>query len=291
MRIDQINYFCMLNNVIMIKLPYIGVCLILLVGCASDREAKRIEYDTLTHHYDSYGVQGAFVMYDENRNTYHFVHEEKSEIAFIPASTFKILNSLIGLETGVIPDPDHVITWDSVPRSATWDKDHDMRSAYKNSTVWYYQELARDVGEERMSEWVSQADYGNKDISGGIDVFWLRGSLRISPMEQINFLQRLHQEELPFSDEALSSVKNIMIEEEDQDYIRRAKTGWATQDDQEVGWYVGYIETPDNVYYFANCVQMDTSFTSDPARKENFIASRKEVSFKILDECLAKIED
>jgi beta-lactamase class D len=110
---------------------------------------------------------------------------------FLPASTFKIFNSLAALESGVIKDQDEIIKWDSIPRGwEKWDMDHNLRSAIKYSAVWFYQELARRIGEEKMRSYINKTGYGNKNIEGGIDLFWLQGELKISAMEQIEFLKK-----------------------------------------------------------------------------------------------------
>ncbi len=163
-----------------------------------------------------------------------------------PCSTFKIPNSLIGLETGVIPDASFVLPWDGVRRSREgWNRDHDLRSAMKQSVVWYYQELARRVGPDRMQKWVSALRYGNEDISGGIDRFWLESSLRISPDEQVDFLGRLHAGELPVSPRSIAIVKEILLQDAPgPGIVYRGKTG-SCQDPgapQPHGWWVGSVE-------------------------------------------------
>lgn len=111
--------------------------------------------------YDEFQVKGSFVLYDPQKEHYIFYNKDQFKTPFSPASTFKICNSLIGLETGVIEDENFVIPWDSVIRNPVWDKDHDLKLAYKNSTVWYYQELARRVGPQQMKQWIDSANYGN----------------------------------------------------------------------------------------------------------------------------------
>lgn len=235
-------------------------------------------------YYDEYNVEGSFTLYNQNENKYLFYNKDQFEQPFTPASTFKILNSLIGLETGVIEDEHYVIEWDGVERNPVWDQDHDLQLAYQNSAVWYYQELARRVGEEQMAEWVDKANYGNVDIGGGIDQFWLEGNLRISPKQQIDFLRRLHAEDLPFSDRSIQITKNIMIETDTTNYTIRSKTGWGGQDDKEIGWYVGYLETEDNAYFFANCIQINSEEVEELEQAILFDKARKEVAQKILRE-------
>ena len=229
--------------------------------------------------YDQFNVEGSFVIYDQNNDKYVFYNQSQFKKQFTPASTFKICNSLIGLETGVIKDENFVIPWDSVKRQvAAWNQDHNLKSAFKYSVVWYYQELARRVGGERMKYWLDKAGYGNKDTSGGIDQFWLSGGLKITPEEQINFLKRFHDDNLPFSKRSIDIVKNIMMAKDTLGYVLRAKTGWGQQDNKNIGWYVGYLETKENVYYFANCIQ-----TAD-SNNEYFANARIEIVYKIFDD-------
>jgi beta-lactamase class D len=253
-----------------------------LTGC-KHKQTTEIRND-FKKYYDQFNVEGSFVLYNLQANKYVFYNQDQYEQIFSPASTFKICNSLIGLETGVIKDEHFVIQWDSVIRNPVWDKDHDLKTAFANSTVWYYQELARRVGGEKMKYWLDKVSYGNADTSGGIDQFWLTGGLRISPKEQINFLKRLHDNQLPFSKRSVDIVKNIMITKDTLDYVIRGKTGWGGHGNKDIGWYVGYIETKDNVYYFANCVLIESEKPNDVNRAISFDNARTEIVYKILDE-------
>jgi len=231
----------------------------------------------LKKYFDEYGHEGCFILYDLKKDSYLKYNPERCKERFIPASTFKIFNSLVGLETGAVKDVFEVFKWDSVKRSYdSWNQDLDMVNAFKYSGVWYYQELARRIGEEKMQHYISLNHYGNKDISGSIDMFWLDGGLRISADEQIEFLKKLYQNELKFSRRSMDIVKQIMIYEETEEYIIRAKTGWALRVEDQVGWFVGYIEKGNDVYFFAINVQ-----SKNP--EEGFV-SRKDITFKILKE-------
>jgi beta-lactamase class D len=197
------------------------------------------------------GFKGAFVLYDLNSNRYVRYNPERCAARFIPASTFKIMNSLIGLETGVIPDETYVIAWDGTPYDIpAWNQDHTLKTAIQNSVVWYYQELARRVGKEKMQSYVDAAQYGNQDISGQIDTFWLEGGLRISADEQVEFLKRLYQGELPFSTRSMTIVQEILVLEETDSYRLSGKTGSVQRLSPHEGWFVGYLETKGDVYFF-----------------------------------------
>ena len=182
----------------------------------------------------------------------------RAEQRFIPASTYKIPNSLIALETGVAKGSEHVIFWDSAVKptkgfwSTEWSKDHTLRSAMRFSVYWYYQALARDVGAERMQEYLNQFDYGNRSMDGGIDRFWLYGDLRISPNEQVRFLERMYNGKLGLSARSTRIVKEILLLEEREDYRLSGKTGTANvTPTRELAWLVGFVEREEEVWFYA----------------------------------------
>ncbi len=233
--------------------------------------------DDFRQHYDRYRVQGSFALLDPQTDRLVLCNAEQFDRPFTPASTFKIGNTLIGLETGAVADAGTVMPWDGTVRpNPAWNRDHDLQSAFRHSTVWYYQELARRIDPAQMQHWLTAADYGNADTSGGIDRFWLTGGLRISPRQQLDFLQRLHDSALPFSPRTMDITRNIMTVEDTLGHVLRAKTGWGTQDGMDIGWYVGYVETHGKVYYFANCIQ-----TTDPDHKD-FARARIDIARLIL---------
>lgn len=234
--------------------------------------------DDFKKFYDRYNVTGSFILFDAKAEKYYYYNQEQLSQSYTPASTFKICNSLIGLETGVIKDENFVIKWDSVIRNhPNWNKDNDLKTAFQNSTVWYYQEMARKIGGKRMKYWLDKANYGNADTSRGIDKFWLSSGLTITPHQQIDFLISLNNYQLPFSKRSIDIVKKIMVAKDTLNFVVRAKTGWGNNDNQEIGWYVGYVETHGNVYYFANCIQC-----SD-INSVNFANARIAITYLILD--------
>ncbi|MEG4804729.1 class D beta-lactamase [Microcoleus sp. ARI1-B5] len=222
-------------------------------------------------HFQELGVEGAIAIYDLNSDRLYQHNPQRNSTAFLPASTFKILNSLISLETGAIANEIAVLTWDGIQRQIpAWNRDLNMREAIKLSAVWFYQVLARRVGHEPMQKWVAKVGYGNQKIGNkdDIDKFWLSGELRITPNEQIQFLRRLYKNDLPFSERSLSVVKDIIIVEQTPNYTIRAKTGWAGLGEQtapQIGWYVGYLEQNKNVYFFAT--NIDIRSKNDPAAR------------------------
>ncbi|HVO76132.1 MAG TPA: class D beta-lactamase [Ignavibacteriaceae bacterium] len=217
--------------------------------------------------YKEKNIYGCFLLYDLNSDKYLVYNKERIDSEYIPASTFKIFNSLAGLECGAVKDENEIIKWDGVHRDIeSWNRDHNMRTAFRNSVVWFYQEIARRIGYERMRKYINLTGYGNKDIDGGIDLFWLQGDLRITPVQQIEFLVKLYKDSLPFSKRTMDIVKEIMILEQNENYILRVKTGWGMRLDKQVGWYVGYVETakPEkNLYFFVNNIDIKKDGDAD----------------------------
>jgi len=218
-------------------------------------EPETIEID-LAPHFESRNVEGAFLLYDLNANQYQGYNFPRHSQPYLPASTFKIINSLIGLETGAVADEEEIMPWDGEERFYdAWNQDHSMRTAISVSAVWFYQEIARRIGAEQMQEWVSKAEYGNQNIGGNIDTFWLEGDIRITMQEQIDFLRRLQADELPFSKRSMAIVKDITILDKTEAYTFRGKTGSAVRFEPQIGWFVGYLEKDGNVYFFATNIE------------------------------------
>ncbi|WP_390841662.1 MULTISPECIES: class D beta-lactamase [Nostoc] len=221
-------------------------------------------------HFQEFGREGSILIYDSNNKRTYEYNSQRNATAVPPASTFKIFNSLVALETGVIPDDVAVLTWDGIRREIdAWNHDTNLRQAFKDSTVWFYQVLARRIGYEKMQQFINKVGYGNRQIgtAADIDRFWLQGPLKITPQQQIKFLQQLYQGDLPFSQRTMNLVKDIAIREQTPDYTLRGKTGWLTSSKPNIGWFVGYLEQNKNVYYFATTLDMYKSEDA-PARIE-----------------------
>jgi beta-lactamase class D len=210
-------------------------------------------------------VQGTFVLLDAQTGHALRYSPERASTRFLPASTYKIANSLIALETGVATGPDFGLAWDSAvaPRQpwwpAVWAQNHTLSTALPNSVVWYYKELARRIGAERMQSYVDRFRYGNRDISGGIDQFWLTGGLRISADEQVNFLRSFYSGKLGVSERSTRIVKDLLVLEQTPRYRLSGKTGWAALGDRsapQIGWLVGYVEREGQVHFFATNIDI-----------------------------------
>lgn len=198
------------------------------------------------------GVDGTLVLTSLRGGITITHNDERAVRRFAPASTFKILNTLIALQEHVVSAGDTVFKWhgkvDDVPE---WNRDQTLESAFRVSCVWCYQEIATQVGEARYRRYVALAGYGELAQVPDITTFWLDGRLTVSAVEQVAFLKKVYLRALPFRDEAYDALKQFMLEEQTDRYRLFTKTGWAARTNPQVGWYVGYVETADDVWFFA----------------------------------------
>ncbi|MDT0617042.1 class D beta-lactamase [Salinisphaera sp. P385] len=211
--------------------------------------------------FDRAGVTGTFVLYEPDDDSLVGHNEPRARTRFVPASTFKIPNSLIGLATGAVASVDTVLPYGGQPQPyPAWERDMGLRDAIAISNVPIYQALARRIGLERMQAWVAKLGFGNEDIGTVVDRFWLDGPLAISAVEQTKFLARLAGSDLPVSEEIQASVREIVLLDEGDDWRLYGKTGWENAPDPGVGWWVGWVEKDDRVYAFAlnMAMQADT---------------------------------
>lgn len=236
-----------------------------MISCKQDDLSKTTQWQVnknLQTILDTTKVSGAILIYDEQKDFYITNDSVIANEGQLPASTFKIANSLIALETGVMANDSIIIPWDGTDKYLdSWEEDMTFREAFHRSCVPCYQDIAREIGVKRMIHWTDQLQYGHLSIdSNSIDNFWLRGSSLISPLEQIDFLRGLHTESLPLSRRTYSIFKKMMIVREDHNRILRAKTGWSVNGNENNGWYVGYIEKADNVICFAINIEPDDGY-------------------------------
>ncbi len=258
----------------MIEKPAVKIFIMLacltasLTGQDTKHARVQVERPDLRASFSRFKAEGAFVLYAIGADSCVRFNPARAESGFIPASTFKIFNTMAALEAGAIQDDSTILQWDGVKRWVdAWNQDQNMASAFKNSTVWFYQELARRIGSKRMQEMVMREGYGNADLSGGIDAFWLNGGLRISANEQIDFLVKLFRRTLGFPQRAQDIVYRLMVLEEQPAYTLRGKTGWGEQEGKQIGWIVGFITRSGDSYAYALRVESpDSDFPMQKAR-------------------------
>ncbi|HRH68732.1 MAG TPA: penicillin-binding transpeptidase domain-containing protein [Flavobacteriales bacterium] len=195
---------------------------------------------------------GVFVLWEPDSQRLQTSDSVRMKKGFLPASTFKVFNSLVALQEGAVADETTIIPWDGVTRrSPDWNEDQNMSQAIARSTVWWYQEVARRAGAGRMQHWLDAVAFGNHTMGDSIHLFWLQGALRITPLEQIRFMQTLHEERLPFDLRHQRTVKRILPGDSTATWKRQGKSGWAIRVEDEYGWYVGWAEHNGRTAYFA----------------------------------------
>ncbi|HXG84645.1 MAG TPA: class D beta-lactamase [Pyrinomonadaceae bacterium] len=237
-----------------------------VIGGEKTSKPKIEERKDFKRFFDQANVSGGIYIYDLRRNKYLIYDRERFDRQFVPASTSKIIHSLVFLDSGALGNENETIKWDGVKRSVeAWNQDHNLRSAIKVSAVWFYVEASKRVGQVKMQKYYDAANYGNRNTGGfGVD-YWNKGDLRITPREQIDFLVRFYENRLPFAPSALATVKDILIQEKTDKYVLRGKTGWSNDYTPQVGWYVGYVERGADAYFFAT--EIDIKKAADLAKR------------------------
>lgn len=265
---------------------------LILSGCSSGNQKdgnaddsvpnETIIAHNVTPYFDSCGVQGSIAIYDVNNNKWIISDTAGINLETQPASTFKIINLLIALETGTIRDENEIIRWvgdtDTVKYGFRPEIYHDMsaKDAFEISAGWAYIELAKKIGKERYQQFLSKSNYGNGDLSQTDPDFWNFGKFAISPINQVEFLHSLYKGTLPFSKKNMEIVKNVMLSEQTDDYTIRAKTGWTRENNINTGWWVGYIETKKGTYIFATRLLQDRKMN-----RADFGSCRKDITKKV----------
>ncbi len=244
---------------------FIAGILIMLTVQAQSADFK--ESAPIAEAFSNVGINGTFVLYDVTNDTYTGHDKTRAETPFIPASTFKIPNTLIGLSVGAVTSVDEVLpyTGPEKPFIPEWKKDMGLRQAIAMSNLPIYQELARRIGLERMKENIIRMNYGNREIGETVDTFWLAGPLKISAMEQAQFLARLGQGTLPFSKDSQESVRTIIRLDQGTNWTLYGKTGWQNAPESGIGWWVGWVEKDGSIYSFA--LNMDMRSGADGPKR------------------------
>lgn len=196
------------------------------------------------------------VIFDVSADQFLVRNPKQCQERLPPCSTFKIPNALIGLETGVLSGPGDLKTWDGTRHEREVNnRDHDLASAIENSVLWYFQDVALDVGPGRMQAWLDRLDYGNRDISGGQDRFWLSSSLEIDAFEQVRFMAALDEGALDAGRENQQAVEDMMRQTknlpEGFSGDLYGKTGSCVGEEGDHGWFAGFYHRDGRRYVFA----------------------------------------
>ena len=214
--------------------------LMLNVALGNDKDLETIFKKT--------NIDGTLIISSLKSNKEYIYNNSRAITRYIPASTFKIPNTLITLEEGIIKDEYEIIKWDGKKRFyEPWNKDQTLQSAIAISCVWCYQKLAKEIGDEKYLSYLKKLHYGNEKTGLDVSTFWLEGDLKISAVEQIEFLKKLYKNNLPFKQKNIDITKKILTVEKTKNYTIKAKSGWSGK----IGWYVGYAETKNDIWFFA----------------------------------------
>lgn len=235
--------------------------------------------------FDACQVEGSITLYDYNAKKWIYSDSLDSHYPTLPASTFKIVNTLIAIDAEIILSENEIIRWPGVTDTIKYGyrpdiyQDMSMKDAFKTSAGWAYVEMAKEIGKEKYQGYLTAINYGNADLSIDDVDFWNFGDFAISPANQIEILVGVYEETLPFSNESFGILKKIMIEEETPLYTLRAKTGWTSNKGKDIGWWVGYLEQNNNVYFFATRLIKDRA-SDNP----DFAKCRKSITKGILNQ-------
>jgi len=273
------------------KIFHFAAILILFFSCtgkktgADKKEDKAIEREIVVTELqtiiDSANLEGAILIYDLEADKYYSNDFERSKNGKLPASTFKIPNSIIALETGTVENDSTLFKWNGEKRSLkNWEQDLIFRDAFHFSCVPCYQEVARSIGVKNMTEYLDKLEYEDMKVdSTNIDLFWLEGESQISQFQQVDFLKRFYQSELPISERTETIMKRMMVMEDNDDYKLSGKTGWSIRNGNNNGWFVGSVEHQNKIYFFATNVEPNKDFDMNL-----FPRIRKDVTYKALEQ-------
>lgn len=237
------------------------LCIILLANLSACTLNNVDKEPGLGKYFDENEVEGCFALYNNATDRFSIYNLERyRDSIFLPASTFKIVNALIGLQTGIIVNDSMKIAWDGIERqNAMWNRDLSMYEAFRVSAVNYFQEVARRIGKDTMELWLDTLGYaaGKDDtvfrIKTSVDSFWLDNSMKVTPDDQLGLVRRLYFGQLPFFKSNQEIVKRAMIMEDNSNYTLAFKTGWGFANDDKtrhIGWIVGWIEENRHPYFF-----------------------------------------
>ena len=230
-----------------------------------DSSSENVSYVDLSTYFGEY--EGSFVLYDLENDAWSIHDMEHATLRVAPNSTYKIYDALFGLEEEIITPENSFIAWNgkTYPFEA-WNADQTLQSAMNSSVNWYFESVDEQLGAANISNYIEEIGYGNENISGDFSTYWMESSLKISPIEQVELLTRLQNNSLGFAPENINAVKDAICLSSSDTGTFYGKTGTGRVDGQDVnGWFIGYIETVDNTYFFATNIGADSDATGGNA--------------------------
>ena len=256
---------------LVISAVFIGCTPILSIGASTqdvyhfhdtDKNISLLDVSAIFGSYD-----GSFVLYDNHLDSWKIYNLEEANKRIPPDSTYKIYDALLGLESGIITPEHSSMAWNGEHFSySAWENDQDLNSAMQNSVNWYFQTMDSQLGLNKIQEFLNEIEYGNQTTSSNLKLYWSDFSLKISPIEQVELLKKFNTNGFHLHSQNVLSVKNAIKIVGTSDGTFYGKTGTGCIDGQDInGWFIGYIETSDNIYYFATNIQSDSNATGKKA--------------------------
>ncbi len=256
---------------LVISAVFIGCTPILSIGASTqdvyhfhdtDKNLSLLDVSAIFGSYD-----GSFVLYDNHLDSWKIYNLEEANKRIPPDSTYKIYDALLGLESGIITPEHSSMAWNGEHFSySAWENDQDLNSAMQNSVNWYFQTMDSQLGLNKIQEFLNEIEYGNQTTSSNLKLYWSDFSLKISPIEQVELLKKFNTNGFHLHSPNVLSVKNAIKIADTSDGTFYGKTGTGCIDGQDIsGWFIGYIETSDNIYYFATNIQSDSNATGKKA--------------------------
>ncbi len=243
------------------------------------------EDNSLKKYFEENKVTGTFGLFDNGQGKFTIYNLSRfTDSIYLPASTFKIVNSLIGIETGVVKNDSAIIKWDGFTRGRPeCNKDLIMTDAFRISCVPWYQQLARLIGEKNMQHYLDTVGYAAKKgrfvIKNNLDTFWLNNDAKVTADEQLGLVKKLYFDQLPFQKRTQQLVRKMMLMESNSNYKLSYKTGLGTATNGHlIGWIIGWIEENQHPYFFA--LQVETADQSTDIRT---------VRMNLLKSCLKQL--
>ena len=230
-----------------------------------DSSSENVSYVDRSTYFGEY--EGSFVLYDLGNDAWSIHDKEHATLRVAPNSTYKIYDALFGLEEGVITPENSFIAWngESYPFEA-WNADQTLQSAMNSSVNWYFQTVDEQLGSSSVYNYIQEIGYGNENMNSDFSTYWMESSLKISPIEQVELLTKLHNNSFEFSPENINAVKDAILLSSSDAGTLYGKTGTGRVDGQDVnGWFVGFVETADNTYFFATNIGANSDATGGKA--------------------------
>ena len=227
--------------------------------------SDNISYVDLSTYFGKY--EGSFVLYELENDTWSIHDMEHATLRVAPNSTYKIYDALFGLEEGVITPDNSFIAWNGETYPfESWNADQTLQSAMDSSVNWYFQAMDEQLGFSNVYSYIQEIGYGNENMSGDFSTYWMESSLEISPLEQVELLTKLQNNSFGFTPENINAVKDSIYISSSDTGTFYGKTGTGRVNGQDMnGWFIGYIETADNTYFFATNIGADSNATGGNA--------------------------